>query len=251
MSNYVAVKAKYYKKTKFRSLAGHVDRLFKKNKNSLPTRLPNFGDDVTGNFKYLLNVATEAKGKKFRNDSNVYIDQVVIFSHEQCNKLLKKHGYNNFVKGMTKLFKKYQDHMNDQYGIEPAGFKFHMDEGHYVDGKLVRNFHAHVVFLNYDFKTGLQPWRKLKPKDFSNFQDIAQEAFKSAGFKRGLSKEETNKKGLDKHDFVVNKKNKQIHELLAQNKRLKKKLKQVPQELPKISHNLTEVQPRKRHRISI
>ena len=79
-----------------------------------------------------------------------------------------------------------------------------------------RNVHAHVVFYNYDFEKSVSPWRSLKKKDFSNFQNIAAKAFERAGFERGVSREHTSKKHLEKNDFVeqkIHRKQQSIDEL--------------------------------------
>lgn len=208
---FISVNSKYYKHSNASGEMGHVDRLFKENVNAFSEYTKhNFGSDFNLNDRYkeLHQQRVNATGKNVRKDATTFVDSVIAFSLDQWEHLEQKHGHEKLEKAMRVMMNDYMQEMKKTYGLEPVGFKFHLDEGHIKNG-LKRNVHAHVVFYNYDFEKGVSPWRSLKKKDFSTFQDIAAKAFERAGFERGLSKENTNKKHLEKDDFVAEKQKEQ------------------------------------------
>lgn len=208
---FISVNSKYYKHSNSSGEMGHVDRLFKENVNAFSEYTKyNFGSDFNLHDKYkeLHQQRVNATGKNVRKDATTFVDSVMAFSLDQWEHLEQKHGHEKLEKAMRVMMDDYMQEMKKTYGLEPVGFKFHLDEGHIKNG-LKRNVHAHVVFYNYDFEKGVSPWRSLKKKDFSNFQDIAAKAFERAGFERGVSREHTSKKHLEKDDFVADKHEKQ------------------------------------------
>mgnify|MGYP000209283726 CR=1 FL=1 len=221
MKNFVSVNAKYYKNSKAAGELGHVNRLFKENKNAFKeyTKL-NFGSS-SNLFKEYKKIHAEREyvGKKAQKNANTFIDSVMSFSLEQFEYLEKKYGHEKLEKAMKKIMNDYMQEMKKTYGFQPVGFEFHLDEGH-IKNEFKRNIHAHVVFYNYDFETKTSPLRKLKHNDFSIWQDIADKHFKKAGFKRGVSKKITKKK----HDEKVDLLNKKIQRLESKEEDLEKKV---------------------------
>lgn len=183
---------------------GHVDRIFDKNINAFSEYTKhNFGSHYNLYDRYieLHKSRIRLSGKNVRKDATTFIDSVMSFSLEQWEHLEDKYGHKKLKKAMRILMDDYMKQMKTAYGLEPVGYQFHLDEG-YIKNSLKRNIHAHVIFYNYDFEKGVSPWRSLKKKDFSNFQDIAAKAFLKSGFKRGLRKKLTKKKHLEKDEFI-------------------------------------------------
>ncbi|RHW76455.1 hypothetical protein D1094_09095 [Colwellia sp. RSH04] len=142
---------------------------------------------------------------------------------------------------MSVLLKRYCQVIKSEWGFEPLGFDFHVDEGRYEspimkesnsfqnsfyceneskidafsDGLFIRNIHCHVQFINFDFVNKIAPLRHLMSKgknavgktkqlnpNFEKIQDIAFSTFKRLGFERGESKNITGRKHLKKEEFV-------------------------------------------------
>jgi len=207
MKKFCAAKTKYYKTSNASGELGHVNRLFSENKNVLDgDHLKNFGDgDLLGKFKAKLIDAETDKGKKFQANSNTYIDQVLIFSSDRVEEIIARNGYKIFSEGMTKLIRGYQQRLKEEQGFEPLGFNFHMDEGHKdpETGKIKYNYHAHAIFLNYDFTKKIQPLRKLTRADFAKQQDFLADVMKRGGFERGTPKAQTGAEHREKADHVT------------------------------------------------
>ena len=216
---YVSANTKYKKHSQVSGATGHVNRVFAENKNSFPEHTPdNFGDNNLHQ-KYLeAHRAREAKtGKKTRKDATTYCETVLAFSLEQYEHIerlaLKKANGDKeqakrlIEKKFTECTREFEQAIKDRFGLTPLGFNMHLDEGH-IDpktGELKRNIHSHVGWYNYDFEKGVSPWRKMGKKQLSEMQDIADRCFKKLGYERGLKASETNKKHLEKDDFVAQK----------------------------------------------
>ncbi|MEH6445555.1 MAG: hypothetical protein V7784_16795 [Oceanospirillaceae bacterium] len=226
MKKFVAVNAKYYKNSNSEGCLGHVNRVFKKNKNVITSIYKNFGDsNLLEKYKNKNKIAETLKGKKFQKNANTYIDEVIIFSSAQIEILIKKYGYDNFKEGMTNGIREYQRLIQETDGFEPIGFNFHLDEG-YQDpetGIIKYNYHAHAIFLNYSMKSkkngtkpkGYSPLREMKKENWSAHQDIIFNVFKKAGFIRGIKKElkQYNTTHLEKNNFVKKKHKSSIKKL--------------------------------------
>lgn len=74
------------------------------------------------------------------------------------------------------------------------------------------NIHAHITFFNYDFEKEKSVLRTLQKQDFKEMQDIAANSFQKAGlnFIRGEGKEITNKKHLERNEFILSQQQQQI-----------------------------------------
>ncbi|MBY8309622.1 plasmid recombination protein [Vibrio fluvialis] len=208
---YCAVKTKYYKNSNASGEIGHILRLFKDNINTFAELTKNnfgysFNEDLNLLENYNLNIAKAnadlvARNKKqMQHNANTYVDSVLIFNRELFDKMIKD-GRNDEIKQATK------DFMNDfkeQYGFEPIGFEFHLDEGteQEEDEDIKNNYHAHAIFLNYDFKNGKMPLRDMRKKDWGNSQDLLHKHFHKFGFERGIKKTLTKKEGKSKADYL-------------------------------------------------
>lgn len=212
MKNFISVNSKYYKHSNSAGEMGHVDRLFKKNVNAFEEHTKNnFGSDfgLLRRYKSIHEERLKVTGKNVRKDATTFVDAVMSFSLEQFEELERTHDPDDLKKKLSEMMEDYMLKMKNEYGLEPIGFKFHLDEGH-VKNDLKRNIHAHVLFYNFDFETKKSPWRSLKKKDFKHFQGLAAESFKNVGFVRGVSKEKTKKKHLSRDEFIEEKHKKSV-----------------------------------------
>lgn len=172
MKNFVAVRTKYYKSSKGKSLEWHVRR-DNKNKNTASVFDEHSKDNIHKEIRSRASCRAEYKqlnGRKIRNDFNEIFEHLLIFSRDKFEELEKKYADRDpdFVKNqMAKLVDRYILEIQEKYGFEPLRYDFHLDEGHYdKDGNFNRNYHCHVMFYNYDFNA-----RKGYLNDLKAFND--------------------------------------------------------------------------------
>lgn len=209
MSNFVAINAKYYKNSNSSGGIGHVQRVFAENRNSIKEfQNNNFGCgfDILDKYNETYKKVEEIKGKKIQKTANTYMDSVLIFSQNQVEELMKKPNWKaDFSQHINDLM---QD-MKNETGLEPMGWEMHMDEGHKdpTTGKYVMNYHAHLIFYNFDFKTNKAPLRELMGRKsdsiWSKLQDVAANRFADLGFIRGVSAEMSKVKHLEKDEHIA------------------------------------------------
>jgi len=209
MSNFVAINAKYYKNSNSSGGIGHVQRVFAENRNSIKEfQSNNFGCgfDILDKYNETYKKVEEIKGKKIQKTANTYMDSVLIFSQNQVEELMKKPNWKaDFSQHINDLM---QD-MKNETGLEPMGWEMHMDEGHKdpTTGKYVMNYHAHLIFYNFDFKTNKAPLRELMGRKsdsiWSKLQDVAANRFADLGFIRGVSAEMSKVKHLEKDEHIA------------------------------------------------
>lgn len=232
---YISFNCKYYKDSNKNEL-GHVDRTHKKVESSNENyRHKNFGDNnLIYKYESVYKKVEEAKGKKIQKNSNTFIDGVLSFDRDQVNKLINHLGEEKFKKVMDQKIRNYMDILKEKFGLEPVGYHFHGDEGHTKDGVWLENYHAQIILFNYDFKTNTAPLRKMSARGsnspFSLMQDLAGAVFEPLGFERGVSKEVTKKRHLEKDDFITKKHHDQELKIKTLNKDIKEykdKLKEV------------------------
>lgn len=212
MKNYVSANFKYYKDSNASAEIGHVQRSFAKNKNVIEEfSRDNFSSnfDIFKKYKEQVKLAEEQKNKKFQKNSNMFLDCVLAFSESQFEEL-KRTSF-DYQTEMREALDNYSERVRQKTGLMPVGWAFHADEGHYneEEKRYVMNYHAHLIFLNYNFNTKKQPLRDLQKRGnesvWSKLQDEAQLSFENLGFQRGESKKATNKKHLEKDDFIEHK----------------------------------------------
>jgi hypothetical protein len=117
----------------------------------------------------------------------------------------------------------------NEYGFEPVGFQFHVDEGTFYkqkdfdkiedeglknrmvktvnpetgeDGYLKQNFHAQAIFLNFDKETGKSCLRNMRKQDWRDCQDLLHKHFKEYGFDRGEPKQTAERDHQNKDEFI-------------------------------------------------
>jgi len=210
MKNYISVNAKYYKHSKASGEIGHVIRQFSDNRNSIGNLVgENFGGfNLDSEYKSMLSEFEAVKGKKFQSNANTYIDAVIGFSLDQMEVLKDQIDWKESI---SKCMHQFGEAIKEEYGLQPVGFNFHCDEAHTDKlGNIVKdnngrdrmNYHAHFIFINYDPISKQAPLRKMKRKDWSKIQDIAGDIFEELGFERGISKEITGKRHLEKQELI-------------------------------------------------
>ena len=239
MKNFVAFNAKYYKNSNASGGMGHVQRLFEKNTNSIEEfQKDNFGCgfNILDKYHETYKKVEEIKGKKIQKTANTYMDGVLIFSQERVQEIMKKPNWKaDFSQHINDLM---QDIKNET-GLEPMGWEMHMDEGHknVETGKYVMNYHAHLIFYNYDFETNKAPLRELMGRKsesiWAKLQTVAADRFADLGFERGISAEMSKVKHLEKDQHIAAKQaeiERLQAELIAQQKHIEQAL-QLNQEL--------------------
>ena len=129
----------------------------------------------------------------------------------------------------------------EEFGIRLQAVSIHRDEGHFEegatpleDGPWVGNFHAHLTWCWYDWRT--HTTCKLNRDDTAAMQTIfAQEL----GMDRGTP---STKKGLDAITFKVQKKQEQLAALEQQGKQDTAKAEQLRQQLAALEQRQAEAQ---------
>lgn len=216
---YVSANTKYYTASNASGEMAHVARLFAENKNVIPhpQNICWFDDNLYQKFQHLLAKAEAAKGKKFQRNSNLFLDTVVVLSRERVDELRSQP---NFQANMQSAIQRFDQLFQERFGFTPIGTGFHGDEGHInaLTKEFLRNYHFHVLSLNFDFKTNKQPLRNMQKSDWSIVQDLVAEAFSGLGFVRGEKKEITHRNHLSKNDFVERALSVKQHNLLEMTK---------------------------------
>lgn len=213
--DFVSVRMSFYKTEEGKKEIAHTLRLGVHADNENVT----FKDDQSNNiytfdeskFDELEQRHRDTLGRKPQGNRNAVIEHVIVFSEDKFN--------DHTPEAHKQFLDDYMEKIKEEYGFEPMGFGIHMDEGSFKeDGTKKRNTHAHVYFYNYDFKKKKAPLRDLMAKgkneagqlnklnpNFVKMQDIAAEAFKPLGYRRGISKANTGLKHRKKEAFVEDK----------------------------------------------
>jgi hypothetical protein len=239
MGGFVACSAKYYKSSQMKGLTSHVKREFEHDENVFPEFSgENFGRrfaTFTQLEQRMMDAKNEAglRSRGFQKSANVMVDNVLILDRNIVNEL-KHRNPSGYKQELENAATALSERIKNEFGLEPMEINFHWDEGHYEDqdGKTIEkkdfnkldeqqkskcefknNYHAHMNFLNFDFKELNQPLRSMKRGDFSKFQDFAAESFSHLGFQRGESKKITGNSHLEKKDYLIKLLKKKISEL--------------------------------------
>lgn len=223
MNNKLCITSRFYDTAQRKTLKAHNERNPKmKHKNVIAEKdrlingmAYNNSSHIFADFnKKLKEQKAIQKEKKsyHKKKSNTYYEQVLVLPQEMFFDDLKN-GKGNLI---GKSMQDYMLKIKKEFGFEPIDMHLHLDEGHKdKDGKFITNVHAHLGFLNFDFDKGLTVLRKLVKKDFSLMQDMAADAFQANGlnYVRGISKNISKAKHLEKDDFINEKHQELIKEL--------------------------------------
>ncbi|WP_156844042.1 hypothetical protein [Alteromonas sp. RW2A1] len=247
----VAVKARYYKYESAKAVLDHVvasrDGLTRSANVQSLFSTNNIGV-VTKGCKTPIDALEDAckrykrvTGKKVRSDFNILFDHVVVLSEAHYARLEASWGEEKAKRQVLSHMIKYANAIKVEFGFEPISVQLHLDEGHRdSNGNFIRNVHGHVSMYNFDFKGKVAPLRHLMKKGknqagqtnslnphFVRFQDIAAEIFKPLKFKRGISKDITGRKHLEKEEFVREKLAKKEVELVSAHNEVNKLKKEI------------------------
>ena len=211
MKNYVSFNAKYYKNSNASGEIGHVQRVFKENTNAIEHLTKNnfgCGYNIYDKYKATYKQVEEIKGKKIQENSNTFMDGVLSFSKDQIEKMMKEDP--NWKDNLSNHINMFMQDVKKTTGLEPLGWEMHMDEGTaHPDGTYSMNYHAQLIFFNFDFETKKAPLRDLMGRKsnsiWSKLQDLAGERFAPLGFQRGISAEMTKAKHKEKDKFIEEK----------------------------------------------
>lgn len=228
---YCAVNTKYYKNSNIGEI-DHVLRKMLENVNSVKClQENNFGycfsenDDLGSYYEKRLEYAKEKNKYAIQNNSNTFIDSVLVFNSEQFLKCIEENKQDE----IEKATKDFMLDFKKQFGFEPIGFEFHLDEGTTINADKLEelpederkkyrpidnpdedftteyikyNIHAHAIFLNYNFENNKTCLRDMRKKDWIASQDLLHKHFKKFGFDRGESKMTNKRDHKDKEQFV-------------------------------------------------
>ncbi|MBB1274069.1 hypothetical protein [Psychromonas sp. SR45-3] len=228
--NYCAVNTKYYKNNNVGEI-DHVLRNMLENINAIECLTKNnfgysFGEgDIKSHYEEKLEEARNANKLALQENSNTFIDSVLIFDSQKFNECLEN-GKQDEIEQATKDF---MLEFKEKFGFEPIGFEFHLDEGTTIDVEklteldederkkyvpvendeedftteyIKQNIHAHAVFLNYDFEKNKSCLRNMRKNHWSESQDMLHKHFKKFGFDRGEKKQTNKKDHKTKADYV-------------------------------------------------
>lgn len=262
---YVGVKTYYYKQKAAEAVLDHAHAQrngFTKSVNVNPALSRNNAgyyyhgaDSCAEALRLMCDKHKQVTGKKVRSDNNVLFEHVVFLSEFQVARLEKKYGQEKVKQAIINRLRHYAEGVKREFGFEPLGIDLHLDEGHRVrahknkkgadlveelenksdpknaEGEqiantvFVRNYHAHVQFMNYSFEKRFAPLRHMMKKgknqdgrtnasnpNFEKLQDLVHQSFANLGFARGEPKSVTGREHLTKEEFVKNKRK----ELIAQ-----------------------------------
>lgn len=169
-------------------------------------------------FYYLQQQKKEVLSKKYNykenENENTIVEMSLNLSEDKALEYLEK-GLN-----FDEAINQFMLDIKEKYGLTPLKFDGHFDEGYAKDGKTFLNIHYHCVFFNFDFKRERSVLRRMKKKDWSKIQDLAQDSFNKHdfNFRRGIDKKITKKEHKERLDFIIEKKE---EELKKQEKSLK------------------------------
>ncbi|MGM6200458.1 hypothetical protein ABLA51_21825 [Vibrio parahaemolyticus] len=246
---YIANNTKYYNDSNISEIA-HVIRAMLKNKNAFEDLTKNnFGYtfdnedlNLVKNYQLKLAEAKKQNPSAIQKKSNTFIDSVLVFDHQLMFDLL------NSENGKYQVEQSIKDYMldfKDQYGFEPIGFQFHLDEGTFFtekqfneledeelkkrlvktrnedgeEGYLKQNMHAQAIFLNFNKETGKTCLRNMRKKDWSDCQDLLHKHFEKYGFDRGEPKQHQSKDHKNKDEYL-----KQLQVEIEKNEKLVEEL---------------------------
>lgn len=228
---YCAVNTKYYKNSNTGEIA-HVLRKMLVNVNSVKClQENNFGycfsenDDLESYYEKRLKDAKDNNKYAIQNNSNTFIDSVLVFNSEQFLKCIEENKQDEIEQATKDFMLEFQK----EYGFEPIGFEFHLDEGTTIDADkleelsederkkyrpidnpdedftteyIKHNIHAHAIFLNYDFDKNKSCLRDMRKKHWTYSQDLLHKHFKKFGFDRGEAKMTNKRDHKDKEEYV-------------------------------------------------
>lgn len=224
MKNFVSINSKYYKTSNHSGLISHNLRnpnMYHKNIIDIDIRkksnkfFPNF-DKTLQDFNTVLNNVKQIQAKNrsyHKKQSNTYYQQVLALSEAQYLLDMREGKEENIKNAIQSYIQKIENN----FGFIGLEYSVHNDEGYIKDGEFIGNFHIHIGFFNFNLKTERSVLRDLRKADFAKMQDLAAEAFieNSLNYKRGVSKQKTKQKHLEKDAYIQNKQKQQEQQIIS------------------------------------
>lgn len=123
-----------------------------------------------------------AHGQKMQAKTVLFHEAVIAFGRDNFEK--------NTPKDIDKYITKFVQQIEKQYKIKVLSHSLHLDEGNKTEtGEILKNYHAHIIFVNYNVKTHKTCLRKI---DYRKLHTELAECFDPLGFERGKNYKEIN-----------------------------------------------------------
>lgn len=134
--------------------------------------------------------------------------------------------------------KKLSEMLDKDYQMKVLHIAIHRDEGHIdKDGKEKINYHAHLVFHNYDFDKHITIKR-----DKDVMRKLQTDVAKSLGMERGLENSQAVRLDHRQYKRAMQEVEIKTKEIKKENEVLKEELKEVKQENTELKYNFKEMQ---------
>lgn len=207
MANYIALNAKYYKNDDYKKIYEHDFRKSNVTYILKDSKYKNFSFEFEKfeDLKQKKQDVLKRKNTKEQAKENTLIEFVCALSNEETKKILQQENGEEKLKNALKLT---MEEISKKYGFTKLFYVFHADEGHAKNGENFNNFHAHLLFYNFDFKKEKSVLRNIKKEEWSKMQDLASQCFQKCdlNFQRGEKKETKEKDHLERRLFIATKK---------------------------------------------
>lgn len=124
----------------------------------------------------------DAHGQKMQTKTVLFHEAVIAFGRDNFE--------NNSPKDIDKYITKFVQQLEKNYNIKVLSHSLHLDEGNKTDtGEILKNYHAHIIFVNYNVETHKTCLRKI---DYRKLHTELAECFEPLGFERGKNYKEIN-----------------------------------------------------------
>jgi hypothetical protein len=134
--------------------------------------------------------------------------------------------------------KKLSEMLDKDYQMKVLHIAIHRDEGHIdTDGKEKINYHAHIVFHNYDFDKHITIKR-----DKDVMRKLQTDVAKNLGMERGLENSQAVRLDHRQYKRAMQEVEIKTKEIKKENEVLKEELKEVKQENTELKYNFKEMQ---------
>lgn len=124
----------------------------------------------------------EAHGQRMQSKTVLFHEAVIAFGRDSFEK--------NTPNDISKYITRFVDQLERNYKIKVLSHSLHLDEGNKTEtGEILKNYHAHLVFINYDMETHKTCLRNI---DYRKLHTELAECFAPLGFERGKNYKELN-----------------------------------------------------------
>lgn len=195
--------------------------------------------DLETNFYFLENLRLEQLKDENKKDfqKKHLVEFVVSLSEEKAKEYLDS-GID-----ISKGFEQYANDLKEKFSINTLCINIHKDEGFIKDNVAHHNIHAHLVAYNRNFNDKCSVLSNFRKRDFRQLQTLAQNSFNKVGldFRRGVSKFKTKKVHQKRNDFIITKQNSELKKLRMEIEETNKRNKEVYNLLNQQKNQLKEL----------